>query len=91
MNLTANAQSSLPRIVLVDDHPAVLRQSVQMVSARFKIVAALSDGCELLSLTAKQEIDLIVLDITLPGLSGIELAARLRAAGYRGKSCAPDG
>jgi len=75
----------LPQIVLVDDHPAVLRQTVQLLSARFKIVAALPDGSKLLALAANEKIDLIVLDITLPGLSGIDLASRLKSAGFLGK------
>ena len=68
MNQPTSTQNNLPRIVLVDDHPAVLRQTVQLISSRFKIVAALSDGGELISLATKKEVDLIVLDITLPGL-----------------------
>jgi len=85
MNLPLSKESGLPQIVLVDDHPAVLRQTVQLLSARFQIVAALPDGRELLTLAADKRIDLIVLDITLPGLSGIELAARLKNAGFAGK------
>ncbi len=76
--------NNLPRIVLVDDHPAVLRQTVQLLSKHFEIVAALPDGGKLLSL-AKDKVDLVVLDITLPEVSGIEWAARLREAGFRGK------
>ena len=71
--------------MLVDDHPAVLRQTVQLISSRFKIIAALPDGGELISLATKKEVDLVVLDITLPGLSGLDLAERLKDSGYRGK------
>lgn len=85
MNLSLSTESSLPQIVLVDDHPAVLRQTVKLLSARFTIVAALPDGSELLALAANKKIDLIVLDITLPGLSGIDLASRLKSAGFPGK------
>lgn len=85
MNQPLSTESGLPHIVLVDDHPAVLRQTVQLLSARFQIVAALPDGRDLLALAADKHVDLIVLDITLPGLSGIDLAARLKAAGYVGK------
>ena len=85
MNLSTSTQNDLPRVVLVDDHPAVLRQTVHLLSARFKIIAALPDGGELLSISKKKEIDLIVLDITLPGLSGVDLAERLNESGYSGK------
>ena len=85
MNLSLSTANDLPRIVLVDDHPAVLRQTLQLLSARFQIVAALPDGTQLLALAATTKIDLIVLDITLPGLSGIDLASRLKSAGFAGR------
>lgn len=85
MNLPLITESGLPQIVLVDDHPAVLRQTVKLLAPRFEIVAALPDGSGLLTLAADKKIDLIVLDITLPGLSGIDLASRLKTAGYPGK------
>lgn len=68
----------LPRIALVDDHPAVLDQTVNLLSDDFDIVLALDDGRDLLELCRDLELDAIVLDITLPGLSGIQLAARLK-------------
>jgi DNA-binding NarL/FixJ family response regulator len=77
--------SKLPRIVLVDDHPAVLRQVVQLLSKHFDIAAALPDGGKLLALVPGEKIDLVVLDITLPEMSGIELAGRLKEAGFDGK------
>ncbi len=68
----------LPRIALVDDHPAVLDQTANLLSADFEIVLALDDGRDLLELCGGVELDAIVLDITLPGLSGIQLASRLQ-------------
>jgi DNA-binding NarL/FixJ family response regulator len=76
--------SVLPRIVLVDDHPAVLRQTVQLLSSHFDILAALSDGSDLMSF-AGQEADVIVLDITLPDSSGIALAHQLKEAHFAGR------
>ena len=75
----------LPRIALVDDHPAVLEQTVHLLSGDFEIVLALDDGRDLLEVCGDLELDAIVLDITLPGLSGIQLAARLRQMNSQAK------
>jgi DNA-binding NarL/FixJ family response regulator len=69
------------RVVLVDDHPAVLRQVARLLPAEFEIVGILEDGAQLEAALATARPDLIVLDITLPGVSGIELARRLTATG----------
>lgn len=74
-----------PRIVLVDDHPAVLRQTIQLVSDEFEVVDALDDGADCSAVVNDSAPDLIVLDITLPGLSGIEVASRLKATGCTAK------
>lgn len=67
-------------VLLVDDHPAFLRQTQGMIAGEFQVVAALPDGTELEAAVAKLQPEIIVLDITLPGNSGIELARRLKAA-----------
>jgi len=74
-------QSKRPRVVLVDDHPAVLHQVEELVSRHFEVVATLGDGRQLLALAAHEPIDLVVLDITLPELSGIQIAPLLRQSG----------
>jgi len=69
------------RVLLVDDHPALLRQARRLLDAEFDIVGTLSDGTDLAETVARQHPDIVVLDITLPGANGIELAAQLKAAG----------
>jgi len=68
------------RVLLVDDHPAMLRQVAQLLEGEFQVQAALQDGEHLVTTAAALRPDLIVLDIALPGLNGIELARRLAAA-----------
>jgi DNA-binding NarL/FixJ family response regulator len=83
--MVMSAESKLPRIVLVDDHPAVLHQTVELLTRQFEIVAALHNGRELLALAPDKQIDAVVLDITLPGLSGIQVACRLKETHFPGK------
>lgn len=73
------------RVILVDDHPKVLRQTLQLLPPRFEVVAALQDGLELAGEANDLKPDLIVLDITLPGIDGVQLAKQLRAEGCRAK------
>lgn len=67
------------RILLVDDHPAVLRQSAALLADEFEVVDALPDGRALLETVAALRPDLVVLDITLPGHDGLALARQLAA------------
>ena len=69
------------RVILVDDNPAILRQTIQLLPEAFEVVDALEDGSELAASVKKYRPDVIVLDITLPGSSGIQLASQLKAAG----------
>jgi DNA-binding NarL/FixJ family response regulator len=71
--------SNVARVLLVDDNPAILTQVGRALAGRFEITGTLSDGRTLDAAVAAQKPDVIVLDITLPGDSGLVLARRLRA------------
>jgi DNA-binding NarL/FixJ family response regulator len=73
------------RVILVDDHPAVLRQTMQVLPERFEVVETLQDGAELQAAVRELQPEILVLDITLPLFSGVELARRLRAGGHQTK------
>jgi DNA-binding NarL/FixJ family response regulator len=64
-------------IVLVDDHPAMLRQTLQLLEPHFEIMRTVPHGSEVESVVARLQPDLVLLDITLPGSNGIEIATRL--------------
>jgi DNA-binding NarL/FixJ family response regulator len=83
MSQTVDAQPKPRRVLLVDDHPAILVQIAQFIRGEFEVIELLPNGAQLEATMGRLHPDLIVLDITLPGLSGIELARRLRAAGFR--------
>jgi len=80
-----NPRNRNARVLLLDDHPGVLRQVAELLPARFEVVAALKDATALPAAMEKHQPDLVVLDISLPGVSGIELASRLRSAGHAGR------
>ncbi len=67
------------RILVVDDEPQLLRSLRTTLAAHGYDVQTASSGEEALGLVAARAPDLVVLDLVLPGLSGIEVCHRLRA------------
>jgi len=64
---------------LVDDHVAVLEQVRKLLASEFAVVATASDGTGLLSAYAMHSPDVIVTDIAMHGLSGIEASRKVLA------------
>jgi DNA-binding response OmpR family regulator len=75
----AGAANSSPRILLVDDEQSVQTLlTYPLVREGYEVVAA-HDGREALDRFAEQRFDLVVLDIMLPTLDGIEVCRRMRS------------
>jgi DNA-binding NarL/FixJ family response regulator len=73
------------RILLADDHPALLAETARLLGQDYNVVGTVADGLELLEAATRLAPDLIVLDISMPGLDGFEAARRLKRAGCRSK------
>jgi DNA-binding NarL/FixJ family response regulator len=69
-----------PRLVLADDHTILLEGLKALLAAEFDVVATAGDGRAVLEAAEKHQPDLILLDISMPGLNGIEAARRLKAS-----------
>jgi DNA-binding NarL/FixJ family response regulator len=67
-----------PRVLLADDHPALLEATSVLLRLQFEIVGTATDGASLVSEALRLCPDVIVADITMPVLSGIDAAHRLR-------------
>ncbi len=68
-------------ILIVDDHEKVrraLRKLLEVKFSQYQVIEA-SSGEEAVTLTLAEEPQLIIMDITLPGMSGIEATRRIRA------------
>ncbi|MFH1429781.1 MAG: sigma-54 dependent transcriptional regulator [Candidatus Margulisiibacteriota bacterium] len=70
---------SINSVLLVDDEEDVLRATTQVLKGHYKVFQAL-DGQTALKLFAENKIDLVILDINMPGLSGIEVLFKLKEA-----------
>lgn len=71
------------RVLLVDDH-GVVREGVASVVenlAEFSLVASLDSGLAGLAAIEQMQPDIVLLDLHLPDISGLEVLRRLRAAG----------
>ena len=71
----------MPGVLIADDHAFVLEGLVSLLKDRFDVVAAVTDGPQLVEAAMRLGPDVIVTDISMPGLNGIEAIARLKAAG----------
>jgi two-component system invasion response regulator UvrY len=69
-------------ILIADDHP-LFRKGVQKIletTPDLRIVGEAGDGCELLEALSRQKhVDLLLLDISMPGVSGVDVIERVRA------------
>lgn len=68
------------RILIADDHPLVrdgLRHILQSTPG-FEVVGEAEDGASLLALIRAMAADLVVLDLSMPGRSGVELIAQIK-------------
>jgi two-component system, NarL family, nitrate/nitrite response regulator NarL len=70
------------RVLLIDDHALVRKGIGELLQSRgARVVASVSSGEEGVRRAAELRPDIILLDVKMPGVSGIETVERLRAAG----------
>ena len=68
------------RILIVDDHPVVRAGLISMLRTypHLEVVAGVSDGSQMFALLDKVTVDVILLDLRMPGISGIEILKVLK-------------
>ena len=73
--------SSAPgaRVLVVDDLDANIRLLDAVLAPRGHHVTAAKDGNEALAILAGDDIDIVLLDIVMPGIDGVEVCRRIRA------------
>lgn len=70
-----------PRVLLVDDNDVMLERAAATLSRECEIVGAVKDGPAALDAVRDLRPDVVVLDLSMPGMSGLEVAGRLRRGG----------
>ena len=66
------------RIVVAEDNPEFLKEFVSVLSGEFEIVATAADGRAALECIARCQPDVVVMDLEMPVLNGIEVTRALR-------------
>jgi DNA-binding NarL/FixJ family response regulator len=77
--MTAAPSALATRILLADDH-AVVRRGLRLVlesEPDLRVVAEAGDGSEAVRQAVREDVDLAVLDISMPGMTGIQAAQEL--------------
>jgi DNA-binding NarL/FixJ family response regulator len=71
------------RVVIADDFPEVLDAVERKLNSEYEIVGRAGDGLALLDSVCKLQPDILITDISMPELTGIEALRRLRSMGIR--------
>lgn len=66
------------RILVADDHEEIRNEIVQLLRRQFEILGAVGDGPEFLEAVDRLKPDVCILDISMPHMSGIEVAQRIK-------------
>src|SRR5215211_1418018 len=76
----ADKPTVAPRILLVDDHPRTRDGLATLLAGHgFVVVGQAGDGLEAIDLATELQPDVVLLDLSMPGLGGLEALPRLRA------------
>ena len=74
-----------PRIFLADDHIDFLAMVSRLIESEFEVIQTFQDGQAIVDAAHALNTDLVVMDISMPRLNGIEAARQLKAAGCKAK------
>ena len=74
-----------PRVLVADDHAIMVQGLGRLLEGEAEIVATASDGQQLVERARQHRPDIIVSDINMPGMSGLDAMRRLKADGLRSK------
>jgi DNA-binding NarL/FixJ family response regulator len=72
-------------VLLADDHHSLLKAEMDLLSAYFEVVGTAADGAALVAEAYRLHPDVIVTDITMPILSGIDAVHKLQESGSTAK------
>jgi DNA-binding NarL/FixJ family response regulator len=74
-----------PRILLADDHDLMRERVDALLKGEFEIIGSVNNGKDLVCEAERLKPDIVLSDISMPGLTGIEAARELRQCGVKSK------
>jgi len=69
------------RILIADDHHLIMAELVSLLGDRVDIVGTVSDGRSLVEAAVRLQPDIVITDISMPGMNGIDSLRSLKASG----------
>ena len=72
-------------VLIADDNAAILETASTILAIDFDVVAAVTDGRQALHAALRLDPDVVVLDVSMPGLDGFQTCRELKRAGSRAK------
>ena len=77
---------NVPRLLIADDHQAVAQQLVRLLSGRFEIAGTVHEGSLVFEAATTHRPDIVLLDLSMPHVSGLEVLRQFRRFGVEFKS-----
>ena len=75
----------MTRVIVADDHPAfLLGLSLALSQHELRIVGRVASGDALVQLALEQRPDVVITDVRMPGMSGIQAIRELKSSGFSG-------
>jgi two-component system, NarL family, nitrate/nitrite response regulator NarL len=68
-----------PRVLLADDHPPLLAAIRRLLSAEFDVVGEAADGVEAVRMARALQPDVVIMDLAMPPMGGIEAIRQIQA------------
>ena len=82
---TINVDKKNIRIFIADDNEPMREKLLHLLKFYFEVVGSAADGTTALEMVLLTKPDVAVLDISMPGMTGIEVAAKLKTKGSETK------
>jgi len=85
MQVASEVTGKRARILVADDHLLIRERVTHLLEPTFDIIGVVDNGKDLLSEANRLNPEIIVLDISMPELNGIDAARQLRSSGSQAK------
>lgn len=73
------------KIIIADDHPLLLKGTKDFLSGHYQIIGEYSNGIEAYNAIVSKQPDIAVLDISMPGIDGLEIAQKVSTENIKTK------